>query len=205
VEYAPTTTTVWSGEILRLKQSDFLFTIMSGPPLATFVKESRTRGYENKLCGPYESLLGQWDVLSKFVPIDYLDGLLATNYQPWWDDNCAFITELKQYTQSILSPEEFEAAQERTYRVTGWQWGMILVDAISRAADRVGIENIDGPSLRDALAETDMDADGFGNTWNVEMGVRNCFAYTVRLMDYSASEKRWASISDWYRPVALGG
>jgi len=42
---------------------------------------------------------------------------------------------------------------------------MFTVDAIRRAVEEVGAENVDGTALRDALAETDMVVEGWGNPW----------------------------------------
>jgi len=58
--------------------------------------------------------------------------------------------------------------------------------------------------LVDALAETDMTVEGWGNPWKLRENV-NTFAQTVKLYECKAAEDKWVAISDWITPPSLGG
>ena len=80
---------------------------------------------------------------------------------------------------------------------------MILVDAVGRAIEAVGAENVDELALLDALVETSMTVEGWGNPWELTENI-NCLAQTVRMYEYRAAEDKWVGISEWYRPPSLG-
>ena len=203
-EMPPPGTVAWAVEVGRLKDSDFIMCGMSGSFLASFIKEARTRGYENKFIGPLESFGGFWALVKGATPPEDLDGAISGSFMPWWDDEVAYMLELKEYMNQQYSPSEVEEIMATTGPITGWAHGMILVDAVGRAVDEVGAENVDALALLDALVETNMTAEGWGNPWKLTEGV-NCFAQTARVYEYNATEDKWNAISDWYRPPSLGG
>lgn len=197
----PATTTSWATELGRLMDSDFIITALSGPPLVSFTKEARSRGYWNRLVGPFESYLAFWSLVKDAVASEDMDGVVTLSFGPWWDDDVPFIREVKELSQSLLSPAEYEATKTQPYRITGTAEGMVLVDVVGRAAED-GI--INSSAIRDAAANTDMYLDGWGNEFVLSEGM-NCFVQTMKLLEYKASEGKWVSISDWVRPPSLGG
>jgi len=199
----PTTAMSFAAEVDKLTDSDFIFTFSSGPPLAAFTREARDRGYQNGFIGANDSYKGFWSLVKASVAPEYLDGIIVADYLPWWDDDVPFISKLKEYTLKYR-PDEAEAAFSSTGRINGWAEGMILVDAVRRAVEEVGIENLDGVALKDALFATDMDIEGCGNAWTLTEDI-NCYAQTARLFEYEAAEDKWVAISGWYRPPSLGG
>jgi len=205
-QMAPTTTTMWASEVSKLKDSDFIFAGMSGPPLASFVRDARARGYENSLIGPMESFWAFWELIKGASPQEDLYGCISAYYEPWWDEDVPYITKLSQHMEEFLSPAEIESSMMATGRISGWAGGMILYDAVKRAVNKVGAENVDGPAMRDALAETDMEmiSQGWGNDWKLTNV--NCFARTVRLFEYNPATDKWLPITDeWYTPPSLAG
>jgi hypothetical protein len=203
-QMSPSTTTTWAIEIGRLKESDFIIAAMSGPPLASFLIEARNRGYEGKLVGPMESFLAFWSLMKGAVPEEALDGVVVGVYQPWWNDTGAFMTQVKEYTEEYYSPDDVETLYLGTGQYNGWAAGMIFVDALRRAVDEVGAENVDGIALYQALKETNMTVEGFGSPWRITEEA-NCFMQTVRLMEYSSEVGDWVVITDWSLPPCLGG
>ncbi|OGO03307.1 MAG: hypothetical protein A2Y91_07845 [Chloroflexi bacterium RBG_13_54_8] len=205
VEQAPSTTTIWAIEASRLMDSDFIIPAMSGPPLAAFTKEARSRGYKNKLIAPFESYWSYWNLVKGAVPADMLDGIVSSSYMPLWDDDVPFISEVRQYTLEYR-PNEAEALFQTSGEITGWATGMILVDVARRAVEKAQGGEIDGPILRDVLEETDMTVAGFGNPWKVNLAENiNSFVQTIKLCQYRATEDKWVTIADWKRPPTLGG
>ncbi len=203
-QMAPTTTTAWALEIGRLRDSDFIFAAMSGPPLASFLIEARNRGYDGKLLGPLETFIAFWSLIKGAVPEEALDGVITGIYMPWWTDTGSFMNEVEEYAQKYYSPAEVETLHLGTGQYNGWAAGMILVDALTRAVAEVGAENVDGIALYQALKETNMTVEGFGSPWRITEDA-NCFMQTVRLMEYSSAVGDWVVITDWDLPPSLGG
>jgi len=203
-QMAPTTTTSWAIEVSRLMSSDFIIVALSGPPLASFTREAINRGYKNRFIGPYETYRGFWPLLAASVPLADLDGTVTAAYAPWYDENVPYISEIKEYMQEHLSPGQIEATYLDFGRIHGWAHGMVLVDTVRRAVQKVGAANVDGSALRDALAETniDMAAVGWGNPWKIT-GKAHCFAQTIKVYEYKASSNSMTAVSSWIRPASL--
>ena len=202
-QMAPATTTSWAVEVGRLLDCDFIVVCLSGPPLASFTKEARNRGYNNRLIGGSDSFISFWDLVKGSVAPEGLDGIVTSLLIPWWDEDVAFIRELKEYTQKYHTPAEVEAAYLSTGHISGWGYGMLLVDTVRRAVEEVGAANVDGPTLCKALHETDLAVEGFGNRLRLTEEV-NHFSQVARVLEYRATEDKWVPISDWYQPVRLG-
>ena len=202
VEMAPTTTTAWAGEILRLADADFIVPGLAGPPLASFVKEARQRGYDGRLIGPEESFWGTWEFIKAGVPAEDLDGILVASYSPWWDDDVAFVREFREYTEKYRSSIEAESRYLNVGPINGWAMGMMLVDAVRTAVEEVGAENVDSDAVLDGFRNMDNTVDGWGNPWCLT-GDLNCFVRTVRMYEYEASEDRWIAQGNWCTPGLL--
>lgn len=202
-EMPPAGTMTWAPEVGRLMGSDFIMMGMSGPPLASFIKEARARGYENKFTGPLESFFAFWELVKGAVPLEDLDGTISGTFFPWWNDDIPFILERKEYIDKYR-PGEAERLMLATGGFSGWAIGMILVDAVRRAVEEVGAENVDRLVMRDALRETDMVVEGWGNPWKLIENI-NCLDRSVKLVEYRAAEDDWFAITEWEIPPSLGG
>lgn len=200
-EMAPTTTTNWAGEIGKLSGCDYIIPVMSGPSLASFIKEARSRGYTNKFAGSLENVVGFWPLVRDAVPPADLDGLVVAGYYPWYTDDVGFIREVKEYTEKYR-PDQADLLMTGTSPMVGWTWGNALVAAVKGAMEEVGVENIDSLALREALFNLDLELDGFGNRWKMREGV-HCLGQTVRMYEYDADAEAWTAISDWYQPASL--
>jgi len=203
-QMAPTTTKAWALEISRLKESDWIVVAMSGSFLASFIAEARARGYENQFMGPYSSVWGFWELVREATSVEDLDGVVTTSYFPWWSDTGSFIVAAKEYIHQFFSPGEAASLLRQTGPITGWAMGMVLVDTVRRAVENVGAENVDGTALREALLDTDMTEEGWGNPWRPVPG-NNVFAKAVQLYQYRAAEDDWFAITEWEIPPSLGG
>jgi hypothetical protein len=203
-QMAPSSTVTWAVEISRILGNDFTIVGLSGPPLVSFTKEAIDRGYTNTLAGSMASFMTFWKLLTDTVPSDQLDHVYCASYYPSWDDDVPFIAQMKRNCEEVLSLAEREVIYLGTGRMGGWAMGIIIVDAVRRAAEKVGPESIDCSVLRDALAETDLDmeAEGWGNRWKLSGGT-NCFARAVRMYEYSVTDNKWSHVSDWYAPPCL--
>jgi len=205
VEMAPTTTTQWASEIGKLKDSDYINGSMTGPPLASFLIEARQRGYDKGLVGPLETWMAFWGLVKGVVPEADLDGVICGFNSVWWTDGGgAFMDELKEHLEKYHSAAEIAEYHEGTGYLNGWAYGMMLIDSLRRAADKVGGENVTGMDVFNALKEMDLTVPGWKFPWktapNVPVLMRG-----VRLMQYKADVSDWVQIEDYVIPPSLGG
>ena len=164
-QLAPSGSRTWAAEIARLKDCDWIVMAATGPPGAAFVKEARDRGYKGRFIGGVEHFLPWHDLFMSALPSsDYLkDTIITVNY-PLITDQGSFIAEYKEYTYKYLPADEAEVQLRHTGRLSGWATALFIVDAISRAIEKVGAENVDGGAIKDALEAMDLTLEGWGNT-----------------------------------------
>ena len=203
-QMAPTTTTAWAGEIAKLKDSDYIVVALSGPSLSSFLKEARQRGYGGKFVGPMESWLSFWPLVKASVSEDDLNGIICATYMQWWTEPCHVINEASAFYAQKYTPAEIAEMHLSTSGFNGWIVGMILVDALRRAAESAGPENVTGKILFEALKETRMIEDGWDQPWEITEGV-NCLMRGVKLMQYNKDIQDWKSITSYVIPPSLGG
>jgi len=203
-QMAPTTTTVWAVEINKLKACDYIIVVLSGSPLASFITESRQRGYTGEFVGLQEGLIGYWSLIKATVSLQVLDGALCTSYWQWWNDSGSFVDEVKEYVQKYHSAADAEKIMLTSGPFTGWIYGMMLVDSLRRAAAAVGAENVTGDDLFQALKETKMTVQGFKYAWEITPNV-NCLLRGVKMMQFSAAQGNFVTISDYVIPSLLAG
>ena len=204
VQMAPSTTTAWAAEIGKLKDSDYIAAGMSGPPLASFLIEARSREYDKGFIGPLESWMAYWALIKGVVPQADMDGVVSGMYYPWWTDNSPFMTEAKTALEKYRSQAEIEVFLDGTGYYCGWAYGMMLIDSLRRAADKVGGENVTGADLFSALKELDMTVEGWKFPWKITPTV-NAILRGVNLFQYKADVEDWVQIQDYVIPPSLGG
>ncbi len=200
-EMAPSTTSVWVSEITKMKSANFIFASMSGPPLVSLTAEARARGYEGTFMGPSETYFSFYMLLRAGLDPEDLNNSIAGTYTPWWGEDNAFMNKVEEYAQKYHSAAELVAIHQGTGQFNGWAAGMIFIDAIKRAIDKVGLDNLDGLAIHQALQETDMTVPGWGNPWKLHEGV-NYFAQTVRLVEYKSTIDNWEAITEFKYPPA---
>ena len=199
-EQAPSGSSSWAAELSRLKDSDCIITSLVGPMLASFVREARARGFEGKLVTGFESFPGFWDMVRTAAAPGQLHDCYYAHYLQW-DKPGSFVDEMTEYAQKYR-PEKAEELLKGTGYTSGWAEGMILADAIRRAVEQAGPENVDGKSIRDALAGTDLTVDAYGNPWRFTQE-RNFAFGTQIIFKWDLEAEEWESVSDWITPLSL--
>jgi len=201
-QMAPSGTATWSLEIDRVKNCDFIIPTLVGPSLASFIKQIKDSGCQGRVAGTQEGLLGFYRAVLEAVSADYLDGVLGLSYHPLWIDD---IPSIQQWKEAVLEYHAKDAQQRllETGSIGGWAEGMIIADAIRRAVDEVGAEDVDGTAIRDALATVNLSPEGWGNAWSVTPDY-NIYARTCRMHEFSKDVGDWVAVSDWYAPLVLG-
>jgi ABC-type branched-subunit amino acid transport system substrate-binding protein len=202
-ERAPMTTSSWAGEVSRLKDCDFIIVTTTGPATVSFVKEARARGYGGPYVSGVEGLAAFWDLIRAATPADQLHNCYHAAFQPYWEEDVPLITELKASLQKYY-PDKVEKLMEGNPPVTGWMTGIVFAEAIAKALDKVGPENVDGTALRDAMEETDMTIEGFGHP--LRFTAEENFLYRAqRMFDWSVADEKWVHITDWFLVPSAGG
>jgi len=203
VERVPLGTTTWATEVNRLKNCDFIVVSVVGPMAASFVREARARGYEGNFLSGINAFPGYWDLVRAAVPKDELYGCYYAGPWPWWNEDVPYIADLERAIQRYRSGEA-EALMRSSGPLTGWCHAMVMADAIRRAVEEVGAENVDGTAIRDALAETDMEVAGWGNRWRFT-AEENFLTRAERVFEWKVAEEDWGDPSNWITPASLAG
>jgi hypothetical protein len=202
--FVPSTITSWALEIEKYKSADYIFASMSGPPLVSLLQQARARGYTKTFMGPSETWFSFYKLLRDGVTPANLDNVIAGTYTPWWGDDNSFMDEVEEYAQEYHTEDEMTSIHQGTGQFNGWAAGMIFVDAVRRAIKEVGVENLDGAAIHNALAETDLSVPGWGNDWKLPEGKDvNYFAQTVRLVEYKSDVDNWVALTDFVYPPSM--
>ena len=201
-QIAPYGSSAWAVEVSRTMDCDVIVLTAVGPGTASFVREARARGYEGKIVSGIEAFGGFWKLVKDATSPENLYGCFSARYIPWWNEDVPFITEAKEHILEYHSTSRAEELMGATGAMTGWAWAMYTADAIRRAVEEVGAENVDGIALRNALAETDMTLEGWGNPWRFTEN-NNCLTWAQTMFEWSIAEDDWVAVSDWYFPPSM--
>jgi len=196
---APVSSATWVTEINSLRDCDYIVCSMVGPGTALFTKEVREREYAGNLVSGMEAFPGYWELVKGAVPPSSLYGCFYAHYQPWWNDDNSFIADAREAVTRYRSQEDAEAQMRGTGYLAGWAWGVWLSNAITRAVENVGADQVDAIAIRDALASTDIDVEGWGNTWKITETNSIC-ARTQRVYEWNVDDEDWVACSDWILP-----
>jgi branched-chain amino acid transport system substrate-binding protein len=96
------------------------------------------------------------EALIEMVPVG-VEGFLAPRALPWFDE-----TEIPGVKTMIDKQLEYRGKiHERPEYMAGWVYGAIMCEALKRALEEAGYENLDGPAVKRALESIqDFDVDG---------------------------------------------
>jgi PKD repeat protein len=190
---------VWTSEINSLESCDYIIVSGVGPMAASFVIQARGRGYEGAFVSGSEAFPGSWDLVTAATPASQLYDCYYVAWWPWWNEDVAFIGDVREYVQTY-HPGEAEAMMKGSSAISGWALGLVIEDGIRRAIDKVGADDINGAALQQALAEINMDIEGYGDPWKVTSN--NCLAWAQRAFEWKIDESNWEPISGWYLPIS---
>lgn len=201
VERAPMGTATWAVEVDRLKDCDYIFFSTVGTMTSTFIREARQRGYEGAFISGTSAFPGFWDLVTAVVPAGELYDCYCAMWMPWWDADIPFINGARE---SIEIYHAGEAARLRSSGpISGWQMGLFGVDALKRAIEAVGAENVDGAAIRDALLATNMTVEGFGEAWQFREGY-NGILREMKMFKWNQVGEDWEDMGHpWITPRSL--
>ena len=204
LQTAPAGTTAWAAEVERLKDCDHIYVALIGSMAASFVREARARGYTGDFTTDNNTFGGYWDLVKSVVPADQLYGCSYVSWCPWFTDDVPFIDTVEETIQ------KYRAADASTVMAnTGYIYGVAnaicIVDAIKRAVDEVGPDNVDSTALRNAALALDMDMTtlGFGGRWCATEQY-HCLACTLKGFCWNVEAHQWEDAGvGWIAPPSL--
>lgn len=195
---SPVSTTSWAAEITPFMTADYVVISMVGPGTATYIKEARTKGLQAELISGTSSVPGYWNLIQSAVPANQLNDLYHMHYVPWVGDN-PFAQGVEALIREYRSQSYADAQLNQASYQVGYAWGIWLVDIIQRAVDAVGLENLDGEAIREAIVNTDLVVEGWGNRWTLSEENHLC-APTMIMYKWSVEDSEWQTIGDWISP-----
>ena len=198
---APMGTATWAAEINKLIDCDYIFFSTVGTMTSTFIKEARQRGYKGAFISGTNAFPGYWDLVTAVLPADELYDCYCGLWTPWWDADIPFIDGARE---SVETYHAGDAARLRSSGpLSGWQMGVFGVDALKRAIEAVGAENIDGPAIRDAFLATNLTVQGFEEAWQFREGYHGLIRQ-MKMFKWNQTGEDWEDTGDpWITPRSL--
>lgn len=199
----PPQTVTFASEVTKLTDVDYIMPALVGPQVPNFLKEAKSRGYEGDFITTGEVFMAYFDLMGG-IPDEWLDGIMITVSKPLWNDPSPLIAECKKYTDEYLSGDDHaDAMMKPITRIDGWLQGMVMAEAIRRAADSLGPENIDGKAIRDEIEKTNIVDPGFATPLMFTDSVHSLLNANM-VKRYDAASGEWVTIGDWYVSSFVG-
>jgi ABC-type branched-subunit amino acid transport system substrate-binding protein len=167
-------------QLLRIqeREADLVYIQNIIPAAGPIMRDAERLGLHEKIqFAGNEYAVGE--TLIEMAPFG-VEGFLTPKGLPWFDE-----TEIPGVKTMIDRQLQYHGkVQERPEYMGGWVYGAIMCEAIKRALEEVGYENLDGPAAKSALeGMKDFDVDGMVKiTYGPERrrGSRNFAAYQVQ-------------------------
>jgi hypothetical protein len=157
VEVAPHVPVDTSSQLIRIqgREADLVYILHITSGAGPIMRDVERLGLQDKM----QFAGTQWvvgDRLIEFAPVG-TEGFLSPRSLPWFDD-----TDVPGVKTMVDKMMEYHGEVTRTPEgLSGWVYGAIVCEAVSRAVAEVGVENVDGPAVERALESfQNFDVDG---------------------------------------------
>jgi len=196
-KYAPVGTSAWAIEVKALIDCDYFIPAVFGAAGGTIVREARLRGYTGAFVTTSMTFPGYWALVRSIAAPSDLYGIYHEHQIPWCDES-SFATDWKAAVAKYRPGAYAEKESQLSGYSSGWAWGIWMIDAIRRAVEKVGAENLDGSAIRDALVATDLDmtSQGWGGAWKI--GAGHILIHTAKTYQWNLEKEKWVAVSDWF-------
>ena len=182
----------WGGQVSRLKDCDYIIVSVPGSMLSSFVAQARAGGCTGKLVSGLEGFPGFWPLVSDQVASrEQMNGCCYVAWWPWWNEDVPLIRACRDYIARTYEGRDAEDLSQTSSVICGRELGMVLEEAIRKAIEQAGVEDLDGRALQDGLRAQATDGG-------------NCLEWSQRVFEYSAAEDAWAPAGKVYEPVLTG-
>jgi ABC-type branched-subunit amino acid transport system substrate-binding protein len=163
---------------IREREADLVYIQNIVTAAGPIMRDAERLGLQDKMqFAGTEWVVGE--SLIEMAPVS-IEGFLAPRSVPWFDE-----TEIPGIKTMIDRQLKYHGkVEERPEYMGGWVYGAIVCEAVKRALEEAGYENLDGPAVKRALeGMKDFDVDGMVKiTFGPEdrRGSRNFAVYQVQ-------------------------
>jgi len=178
------------GEVEKLKNCDYIYT--QSIQATYFIKSYHDRGYHGQFLGSSTSF-GFYEFYQSLLGWKRLDGLITTMVVPWWDEENAAVTFIKEFIDRYhpgKSPEDMGASYCGALFMA-----RSIFEILQQAVTDVGAANLDGQALRDEAVKYSLHYEGLP-----EYGFTDTVRYLVHetaFYEWSAESEGLVRLSDW--------
>jgi len=186
----PAGTMSCAGEVEKLKDCDYIYAMsIQG---AYFMKDYYDTGYDTRFLGSSTSF-GFYEFFQKKVGWENLDGYIITMIAPWWGEENAAVTLIKEFIDRYHpgeSPEDVGASYYGAFFET-----RSIFEILQQAVGEVGIENYDGQAFCDAAVKYSLQYEGLPQLYFTDTErylIHGCAVY-----EWSGEAEGLVGLSDW--------
>lgn len=188
-----TSQTAFASEVGSLQGCDVIITGQVGPATATFLKELLSKGYQGGIVGHSISILSIWSLITSLIPKASLNGILIPHSWHVWTDQNEFVTQMGTALEKYRGSDA-AMLKEGTTWLSGYCLGHVLTNVVRKAAETVGADKIDGPALRQAMADLRLEIPGMPT---IGGNANNCLLTQMRMVKYDAAADAWNAVMPW--------
>ena len=190
---APAGTMIWSGEVEKLKDCDYIGIQEATPFSATFIKQYRSKGYKARLFD-LDSIASQRSMHINMVGWEGMDRGISFLPWGWWGDPFAF-PELSEELLYRYHPGEADDTIYAGLSYLAMYAPAIFFDIVRQTVEEVGAENFDGQAFYNTATKFKRTYEGYperGFTETVRHLGRQAAVY-----EWRADVKNLVRITDW--------
>jgi len=213
VEYTPVGTSTWASQIAKFKDCDYISVTLVGTTMSTFVTEARDRGYTGQFITGTTGFPGYFELVIDSAAQADLYGFNFVMACPFYNDDYDWIPEMVSTFQADTGVTMKNLLEGNTGPIGGWLTAIFAMDAMKRAVNAVGVENVTGKDVKEALDATDLFVEGASPVKNAQ-GVEGvwtfredyhavCRAYRAYNFDNTAMEWKVDPDAGWIVPPDL--
>jgi ABC-type branched-subunit amino acid transport system substrate-binding protein len=198
---SPMGTVMWTGEVQALQGCDYVFPPSTGTGISTFLREFRDKGGTAKLIGT-EAHTAYMGLLVDSVGWPLLNGMISAAPGRWWNEPCTVVNLANELLYKYHPKQADDVVHSGVGYLGGFEQFYGFFQIIQKAAENVGIKNLDGQAIYDAAVGFKMTWDGFGE-WDLTLTKRYAWNY-VAIMEWSAQQQDIVrKVADWL-PLVTG-
>lgn len=190
----PMGTVMWSGEVEKLKDCDFIFPGMLALDTCTFVEQFLARGYTTTFIGSSTIPSFRGFLVDKFG-WEGLDGWLTTATVPWWNEPTPIVELIKQLVHRYHPGEAEELIHAGSGYIGGAHCMYALLDIVRQAVEEVGAESFDGQAFYNAAVKYKLTWEGYPEYSFSE--TKRVLIDEIQGYKWSAAAEDLVRASDW--------
>ena len=188
---------IWSGEVEKLKDCDYIYIPSTGMGTATFAEAYRDRGYQATFIG-LDAMTAFLYLLEDKVGWDKLDGSLTAHTTLYWTDDYPIVDKCIEYLDMYRPGQKEEIMEFGLGYISTWFCAQFQFDLLIQAVeDAGGVENLTSQAFYDTATKFNWYVEGipergYGFTDTIRYARKDFKVY-----EWKASIGDLESISGW--------